>query len=368
MKTISSQLEAHLQQEVTTICTCWEVKRRDGTFLYFTDHDRDIVYLGNRYLSKYGYKRTNISNTSSLDVDNLDIDGFLNSDAISTQDVRNGLYDYAEVKIFAVNWKDLSMGDIKLRRGFLGEVVLTDSGKFKAELRSITQSLAQNTLQIYQPTCRADVGDSRCKFPIDPPVRQNEMVLSLGQFIKVETGVAHPLGDYRNYEERVYEVITAGTTDLTQPTYDIALDALTTDGTAVLRSVQARTRTGSVTNVSSKSQFNITMLFDLDSDNEDWFNGGVIEFITGLNTGRALEVKDYSGVPNYLIDTYLPFFYEIEVGDVFKVYPGCDKKTVTCASKFAILNSINFPIGRGNIYNFRGEPHIPPSDKLTQTE
>ncbi len=47
MRAIPSSLAAHLSGEVTTLCRCWRLTRRDGTASGFTDHDRDLTFAGN---------------------------------------------------------------------------------------------------------------------------------------------------------------------------------------------------------------------------------------------------------------------------------------------------------------------------------
>ena len=44
MKTISTAMQTHLEQEVTTLCTCWRLAREDGDILGFTDNSFDIIY------------------------------------------------------------------------------------------------------------------------------------------------------------------------------------------------------------------------------------------------------------------------------------------------------------------------------------
>ena len=52
---------------------------------------------------------------------------------------------------------------------------------------------------------------------------------------------------------------------------------------------------------------------------------------------------------------FLPFAYAFEAGDVIRVQPGCDKRLVTCRTKF------------DNRLNFRGEPHVPGLNALIDT-
>ncbi len=159
-------MKAHLQQEVTTLCSCWKVVRRDGVTLGFTDHDRSFTFDGILYEAQDGFNRTAISNDSSFSVDNLDVTGFLSSDAITEEDMRNGLYNFAEVYVFAVNWKDLSMEEIKLRRGWFGEISITKDGQFTIELRGMNQALTHDFIENFSPECRADFCDTRCKLSL----------------------------------------------------------------------------------------------------------------------------------------------------------------------------------------------------------
>ncbi|WP_342237170.1 DUF2163 domain-containing protein [Inquilinus sp. OTU3971] len=168
MKAITPAYRAHLDGELTTLATCWRLERRDGRVLGFTDHDRDLVIGVVPYYASTGYSRSAIANQSGMAVDNLDLEGVLDHDTIRPEEVRAGLFDYAEVRIFQVNWADLTQGQMLLRRGRLGEVVTLSDGTFRSELRGLTQALAQNVGEVYQTECRADLGDNRCKVDLAP--------------------------------------------------------------------------------------------------------------------------------------------------------------------------------------------------------
>lgn len=162
MKSISNDLAAHLAGEVTTLATCWKLTRADTTVMGFTDHDADLVIGGVTYKAATGFTPTALANSASLSVDNLDIEGMLSSGGIEEADVLAGRYDFAEVEIFMVNYADLTQGALKLRRGWLGEVTLKNQ-QFVGEIRGLTQLLSQTIGELYSPSCRAQLGDSRCK-------------------------------------------------------------------------------------------------------------------------------------------------------------------------------------------------------------
>lgn len=162
MKPISTALAAHIAGEVTTLATCWKLTRRDATILGFTDHDINLTLSGVTYKAATGFTPTAIESSAALNVDNLDVEGMLDSGSITESDVLAGLYDFAEIDIFMVNYADLTQGTVPLRTGWLGEVTLKNH-QFVAEVRGLTQRLAQNIGELYSPSCRAKLGDTRCK-------------------------------------------------------------------------------------------------------------------------------------------------------------------------------------------------------------
>lgn len=162
MKSVASALLAHLGSETTTLCTLWKLTRRDGVVMGFTDHDRDLTVEGVSYAAATGYTRTALTGDSTLSVDNMDLEGILSSGALSPDDIRGGLYDWAELLVTLINYADPAMGAVILRRGWLGEFTLRD-GLFVTELRGLSQALSRNFIETYTAACRADLGDERCK-------------------------------------------------------------------------------------------------------------------------------------------------------------------------------------------------------------
>jgi uncharacterized phage protein (TIGR02218 family) len=160
-KTVSAALAQHLAGEVTTLATCWQITRGDGVVLGFTDHVRDFEVDGITYRAASGYTRTAIRGTADLAVDNLDVESVFSADGITEEDLRAGKYDFAEIRMFLVNYANLGQGILKLRRGWLGEVTIKD-GMYIAELRGMTQRLQMTVGGVYAPDCSADLGDARC--------------------------------------------------------------------------------------------------------------------------------------------------------------------------------------------------------------
>jgi uncharacterized phage protein (TIGR02218 family) len=167
VKTIAAAATTHLALQRTNLCMCWKITRADGTVLGFTDHHDDLVVSGLTYESQIGMVRaTAISGGSDLSVQNADVETVLDSDNIDREDLESGLYDYADVRIFLVNYLSPDAWQIKLLRGRLGEVSLGQSTA-QAELRSLTQMLQQRTGRTHEVACPYELGDAKCGVDLD---------------------------------------------------------------------------------------------------------------------------------------------------------------------------------------------------------
>lgn len=162
MRPITPNLTTHLQGEVTTLATCWKITRTDGVVKTFTDLDSDIVFASLTYLSIAGFTPSSVETKDNFSVDNVEVQGMFQAGYITAPDLLAGKYDFAEVEIFIVNYMDISQGRMLLRRGRLGEVTM-QKDTFIAELRGLAENLQQTIGELYQPSCRAILGDSECK-------------------------------------------------------------------------------------------------------------------------------------------------------------------------------------------------------------
>ncbi len=165
MKQIPISLLEHYKQPEQTLAQIVKLTLRNGEVMGFTSFDKDILMGdGITYKAFSGMTPSAVSSTSQFNVDNLDIEGFLEDDRITEADLKYGKYDYADVIIAELNWADTpyNWNKVNIKRvGKLGEVKIQD-GKFVAEIRGLQQELTNKTGQLYQTTCRARFGDNRC--------------------------------------------------------------------------------------------------------------------------------------------------------------------------------------------------------------
>lgn len=163
---VTPAMSAYLAAEVTTFAFLWKVIRQDGQIFGFTSHDADIEYLGLTYKANTGFMPSAAATSSGLAVDDLEIEGTLSAQAVEQAEILAGIWDGAEVWVYQVNYEDLTAGAIVIRRGWIGEI-RSGTVSFTAEMRGLTQKLAQQIGQNYSPLCRANFGDSRCKKDLD---------------------------------------------------------------------------------------------------------------------------------------------------------------------------------------------------------
>lgn len=287
MRSISAALSAHLAGELTTLATLWKAELTNGSVFTFTDHDEDVVYDGHVFEAATGYTATDVASTSTLEVDNLDLQGMLVSPSITEQDLRAGLWDYAKIWIYIVNWADLTMGSLIQRVGHLGEVTIT-RGQFKAELRGLTQAYTTSIVPLTSAGCRATFGDAQCGLNLT------------GSPTVVGGSPAQP----------VFVTGIVGSIDADQVTIHDS----------------ARTELAH-------------------SSGSGWFRGGKITWLSGANIGLSMEVKS-SDVGVFVLA--LPMPYTVSSGDVYKMTAGCDKQISTCIEYNNAVNFRGEPYLRGN--------------------
>lgn len=252
MKVISPNLQAHLGLPVTTLATLWKVKRLDGVILGFTDHDQDIPYNAIdgdgliTYFAATGFTPTAQETGSDLGTDNLEVTAFLEVSAITDTDIRAGRYDFCTIEIRLVNYNDLTMGDLKLRTGSVGNVKSQNSMGF-FEIRGLLFRLSTAIGEIFGPTCRAELGDSRCQ-------------VNLANFI--QNGSVASVQDVRTFNPPANSLLMIGSATPTTP-------------------APAK-----------------------------WFNAGVLTWLTGNNAGFTMEVRTWDGTTIGLFEN-MPFTIQV---------------------------------------------------------
>jgi uncharacterized phage protein (TIGR02218 family) len=200
---VPEALAAHLSGGATTVCRCWRLERTDGTVMGFTDHDRDIAFEGVTFAARTGLSSTGDVTKAGLSVGGLEVMGALSSAGLGAADLETGLYDFARVTLWLVNWADPSER-LVLREGTLGEVVKED-GAFRAEVRGPMQALETVRGRVITVACDADLGDGRCKVDL-APLTEAAVVTAVGGTEVTVSGLSQAAGWYSDG----FLVVTSG--------------------------------------------------------------------------------------------------------------------------------------------------------------
>src|SRR5690606_15750720 len=134
---------------VTTECLLVKVRcvgAFDGTVLGFTSLDAPLKYDDGAgeitYAPDYGFDPSAIEATNTTAIDNAEAIGFLLDEAITYEMVRAGLFNYAEVTAYRVDYMAPGKGHELVFSGTCGETTFTDNS-WKVEFRGIAQRLHQ---------------------------------------------------------------------------------------------------------------------------------------------------------------------------------------------------------------------------------
>ena len=276
-KTIPAALKTHMQQTVTTLATCWRLVRVDGQEYFFTDHDVDLVVDGDTYGAALGTMPKSMQQSGSLAVDNLEVVTFLNSAKVTEADLMAGLFDYATIDIFLVNWASIDDGKLYLAQGWtIGEIEIRDHD-FTAEIRGKAQHLQQDICELYSITCRADLGDAQCGVDLD------------SNFPAYSGSVTYVSEDRRVFIDDNLVLTPTSSADELDPIYEFGL--LT------------------------------------------WTSPSSGESYSGANAGYQMEVKAYDPETGE-VELFQAMPNAIEVGDEFTLTYGCDKSADTCKVRY----------------------------------
>lgn len=174
-----------IKRDLTTACLCWRLVRADGVALGFTTHDRDLVIDGLAYRAAPGMLPSAVSVSDGFDADSVDVKGALSSDAITAADLKAGRWDGAALTIFMTDWEAPGTEVLHVARGTLGEVSV-EGEAFEAELRGPTAALDAAVVEQTSPTCRASLGDKRCRVDMAGRVRLTRVVSADGAVVTVD--------------------------------------------------------------------------------------------------------------------------------------------------------------------------------------
>jgi len=160
MRDLSPDLFNSLSSSVTTVCTAWKLKLKDGRVFGFSEHYREFEIEGVVYSAHSSLTESEAESRLGFASDNGAIQGVLDAASLSENDISDGALTGARLSRLKVNWQDptqfllLSVGDI-------GQVT-TLRDHYEIDWLGLSHKLDQSTGRVFSKKCDAVFGDARC--------------------------------------------------------------------------------------------------------------------------------------------------------------------------------------------------------------
>lgn len=156
------------------------------------------------------------------------------------------------------------------------------------------------------------------------------------------------------YENKIYELVTPGTTAAVQPTYDTTPGNTTVDGTTTWICREALTRHATVVTVVSSTVLEVDLDDPLGTE-DGRYDNGILFAESGENAiANGARIMSWDGDTQRLT-LFLPFPFDFEPGDALVMVVGCRKRFLEdCRDT------------HDNAINFGGFPMLPGEDEISK--
>ena len=185
----------HLQGEVLTLCTCWEIHRVDEMVLRVTDHDQPVAFSEKTFSPVGGFSASASQKQGGLKSRNRDLLGTLTADAITDADLRAGRYRDAAVTEFLVNW--VTSTPLVFNTYWINAVKF-DGESWQATVTGLTDWLDVDVGQIVTRSCRHKFGDARCTVNLGGYTTTGTITSFVDPRVEFSTSVTGAVNDYAN--------------------------------------------------------------------------------------------------------------------------------------------------------------------------
>ena len=175
MKVLDPTLKEALSQKTLTLAWCWLITRVDGQQLGFTSLDVSFVIDGVTYLGTTGFNPGAAQQSQGVDrLDSQNLKGILDNSGISKAEIQSGIFNNAQVRKFLVDYTNLPSTlnldppkHLELSVSYIGSIKQNSLGyelQTKDNLSKLDNQIGTTTSK----TCRANLGDDRCRVDLAP--------------------------------------------------------------------------------------------------------------------------------------------------------------------------------------------------------
>ena len=374
------------------LCKCYRIIRQDGVKFAFTDHDKPLdIDLADgegesTYLADSIIEQSELESKTNVGTSNVEISSvLLEVTSMSVEEVLLGLFDDAILDVFEARWDVVPPTVLRGFCGLLSTAEVIDN-QIVIQYRSMVGLYDQSILRTIRRGCayelgKDDEGFHRCPVQMNQPaqtargipdslvpewnaltaytkredfdakteigaivrpavtpqfraagtslVQANSPYTGSGTGASIGTATVRGVSDQQAETKVWFKATNAGTTGLIEPAWPSIVGATIVDGDITWEAYQARNWSdGSVTGVTNNKEF-------ADTNNDfpdDFWAFGYLIWLTGLNAGKRIEV--IFSKTNGDIKLFEKMRQNIQVGDTYDIFEGCDHFKQTCIDKF----------------------------------
>jgi len=152
-------------RQAASLCLCLRITRTDGVEIGLTNHNADLQFGGTFFRANPGMSMDSLVMTADLAPDHGDILTGVSDEAVTLKDIDADRYARARAEIWRVDYEDVN-ARLLLSAGTIGEIT-RDGDAISMEYRGQTHALSKVTGRLYQRSCDAQLGDTRCGVDLD---------------------------------------------------------------------------------------------------------------------------------------------------------------------------------------------------------
>ena len=176
MRDIDPYTAERLSRQAASLCLCVRITRTDGFEVGLTNHHADLQFGGTLFQANPGMTMDSLVMTADLAPDHGDILTGLSEGGVTLNDIDADRYARARAEVWRVDHEDVA-ARLLLSAGTIGEIT-RDGDTISMEYRGQTHALSKVTGRLYQRSCDAQLGDSRCGVDLDTAELQGQGTVS----------------------------------------------------------------------------------------------------------------------------------------------------------------------------------------------
>jgi uncharacterized phage protein (TIGR02218 family) len=160
-------LIAELALNPTTLCRLFRITPAFSPELLFTDADLDVTVSGELYRADHSFQPSAIENAIGGANSNLELTVLFTDTLIKYEDVMARRYQGATVKVYLASYGNPAAGKGIITSGRIGSFAVSSRLQGVMSIVGGSGKMDRTLTEVYQPTCRADFGDTRCGLNIN---------------------------------------------------------------------------------------------------------------------------------------------------------------------------------------------------------